>query len=80
MLDPTGDIIITGGGDVQLACWAGLTNFIQAAVLKIQTNTKSMLQLPQFGNPVEAGTNTADMSAQDILRSLNRAFQDDPAL
>jgi hypothetical protein len=76
MLDPTGDIIITGGGDIQLAY--GLTNLIQAAVMKIQSEPHSMLQLPTFGNPVEAGVNTADMQASDILNALNAAFLNDP--
>jgi len=76
MLDPNGDIIITGGGDVQLAY--GLTNLIQAAVLKIQTKTQTMLQLPTYGNPVEAGVDTATLNAQDILNILNASFDADP--
>jgi hypothetical protein len=64
-LSPSGDLILTGGGDVQMAF--GLTNLVQ-----------TMLQLPQYGNPVEAGTNIADTSANDILKALNLSFQDDP--
>ena len=76
LLDQTGDLVITGGGDVSLSY--GYTNLIQAATLLIETKVNSLLQLPSYGNPVDAGVSTADISAQDILNALNLAFKQDP--
>jgi hypothetical protein len=76
LLDSNGDIIITGGGDVRLAY--GLTNLIQAAVLKIKTKTDELLHLPAYGNPVDAGISTADIDAKTVLQALSSSFDNDP--
>jgi len=76
LLDQTGDLVITGGGDVSLSY--GYTNLLQAATIKIQTKVNSLLQLPSYGNPLDAGISTADISAQDVLNALNLAFKQDP--
>lgn len=76
LLDSSGDVILTGGGDIRLAY--GLTNLIQAAIMKVRTKTNQLLDKPYFGNPVDAGVNTADASAQDILQSITTSFQADP--
>lgn len=76
LLDIDGDIIITGGGDVKLAY--GLTNLVQAAVIKLKTQTNELLNRPNFGNPVDAGISSAEVSAKSILDSISRTFQSDP--
>jgi hypothetical protein len=75
MLDSEGDVVVGSFGDVRLAY--GLTNLVQAAVIKVKTKRMSLLQDPQFGNAVEPGTSVADLDARRYLDELNEAFRDD---
>lgn len=70
-----GDIVITSGGDIMLA--NGLTNMIQAAKMKLLTKVGSMIQHPNFGNPVQPGASAADINAAEVLSQLNRLFAQD---
>jgi hypothetical protein len=76
LLDANGDLIFTGGGDIRLAY--GMTNLIQAALLKLKTSTGQILNLPNYGNPAEVGANTAEVDAEEILRAINTSFDSDP--
>lgn len=75
LLDLDGDIIFTGGGDLKTA--EGVTNLIQAAMLKIKTKAGALLQHPDYGNSVEPGTPTSEIDADQILESLKTAFAED---
>lgn len=76
LLDSQGDWILSGGGDIKFA--VGLANITQAAMMKVKTKTNQLLQAPEYGNPVEAGLNTADVTAQQIANSINKSFDSDP--
>jgi hypothetical protein len=76
MLDMNGDLIFTGGGDIVLAY--GMTNLVQAAMMKLQTKTQQIINLPGYGNPVDAGVSSADVTAQQILTAINTSFKQDP--
>lgn len=69
------DFVIGSDGDARIAF--GLTNLIQAAIIKIRTRRMSLVNDPQFGNGVEAGTSVAELDARKYLDELNQAFKDD---
>lgn len=76
LLDSTGDMIILGGGDVKLAY--GMTNIIQAAMLKLKTKAGTMIQHSSFGNNLSAGTPSAEVDVAAVIQDLDSSFRDDP--
>jgi hypothetical protein len=76
LLDTQGDLIFTSAGDLQLA--TGLTNLVQAAKLKLLTKLSTMIQHPEFGNPVETGSSTAEIDTATSLEGLRTLFAEDP--
>lgn len=75
MIDSTGDMVVGSDGDIKIAY--GLTNLMQAAIIKIRTKRMSLVQDPQFGNGVEPGTPVAELNARKYLDELNESFRDD---
>jgi hypothetical protein len=75
MLSSSGDIILMGGGEVKMA--TGLTNIIQAAMLKLNTKLGSMIQHPDYGNGIEAGNPTSEVDLNSVIQDINNSFGDD---
>jgi hypothetical protein len=76
LLDQNGDMVFSSAGDVKLAY--GMTNLIQAALMKIKTNTNTLLQDPGFGNPVQVGQPNSEIDVKEVMRSLEQSFANDP--
>ena len=76
MLQSDGDVVFSSAGDVRLAY--GLTNLTQAAILKLKTKQGSLLQHPEFGNPIDVGMSTADITVQDVAEAFDNVFKSDP--
>jgi hypothetical protein len=55
-----------------------MTNLIQAALMKIKTNTNTLLQDPGFGNPVQVGQPNSEIDVKEVMRSLEQSFANDP--
>jgi hypothetical protein len=75
LLQSDGDMVFSSGGDIMLA--RGLTNIVQAAQLKMQTKLGSLLQHPDFGNPIDVGMSTADVSVNDVATAFDNMFKQD---
>lgn len=75
LIDSAGDLVVTSTGEARLAY--GLTNLVQAARLKVSTPRGSLLQHPSYGFSIDAGTSTADISAEQALQSLQSSFAGD---
>jgi hypothetical protein len=76
LLSQNNDILITSSGSTRLA--VGLTNIVQKARIALSTPRGSLLQHPGYGLPVYVGSSTADISAKDILKSIQDMFRKDP--
>lgn len=76
LLDQNNRLVVAPDGDVRLAI--GLTNIVQGLRVELRTTRKSLLLHPEYGFPAAPGQSTADMSAQDIMRSVRRMLGDDP--
>ncbi len=76
LLTQTGDLAITPDGDCRLAY--GLQNIIQTVKLALSTPYGSNIQHPQYGLQVQLGESTADVTAQDIVKSAVALFEGDP--
>jgi len=72
----TGDLIVDNRGDFQLS--AGITNLIQALILKFSTQVGTSLLNPDFGLGIKAGSSIADTSASDIYRQIAATITADP--
>lgn len=77
LLTQAGDIVLTPDGDAKLA--TGLTNIIQRIRLAIGTPRGSLLHHPDFGLGLIPGVSSADVDANDMLRSLQAMLATDPA-
>jgi Fe-S-cluster formation regulator IscX/YfhJ len=75
-LTSEGDLAVAAGGNVLLSF--GLSNIIQASRIKIFTPTQSLLDSPDFGNPLQAGMNVADLDLKSTLDQLRALFTSDP--
>lgn len=76
LLDQNNNIIFTPNGGTKLA--VGLTNIIQKARIALSTPKGSLQHHPSYGLPVQPGESTADISAKDILKSIQDMFSKDP--
>lgn len=72
------DLAVAPDGDVKLA--VGMANLIQRIKIVFATPVGSWLHHPEFGFAVEPGQSNADLTAQQVLDSVNKSFQDDPNL
>lgn len=68
LLDQYGDIAINNTGDFRLS--AGITNLIQALVLKFSTPLGSSLLEPTFGLGVKVGSSNADLNSKDLYNQI----------
>jgi hypothetical protein len=69
------DLVVGSYGDVGLAI--GLTNLIQASLIKMLTPQGSILSDPTFGAGVSPGTPVADLDAKSYLSDLQNAYAGD---
>jgi hypothetical protein len=76
LLTQNGDLAVTSDGDIRLAY--GLQNIIQTIKLALSTPKGTLLQHPEYGIDLQIGTSTADVSAEDIVRSALQLFGNDP--
>lgn len=76
LLQSDGQLVLSSGGDVQLA--QGMTNLVQAASIRLNTPLGSVVQWPTYGNPANAGDSVATVNAQNALSNLSKQFQQDP--
>jgi hypothetical protein len=76
LLTSTGDLVITPDGGTRLA--VGLTNIVQKVRLVIDTVRGSLLHHPDYGFPLQSGSSTAELSANDILKLTKGLFTNDP--
>lgn len=77
LLNANNDIIFSPDGRTRLA--VGLNNIIQKARIALSTPKGSLLQHPGYGLPVKVGDSTADVSAQNVLKSIQDMFSKDPS-
>lgn len=76
LLTQDGDLAITEDGDCRIAY--GLQNIIQTVKLALTTPQGSLLMHPEYGLKLEVGMSTADVNADDILKSAVQMFENDP--
>ena len=77
LLTPTNDIVITNSGDNK---WAqGITNLISWTKIAFQTKAGSLLRHPEYGLDLAQGTSLADLSAEQIVQSIQATLADNPA-
>lgn len=76
LLNTNNDIIFNSAGGTKLA--VGLTNIVQKARLALSTPKGALLQHPSYGLPVKVGDSTADVSATNVLKSIQEMFSKDP--
>ena len=76
LLNSAGDLVLSGGGEIAFA--AGMTNIVQAAILKVRTKLNELLHLQGYGNSIQSGESTAEFDAQESLIALNDSFSNDP--
>jgi len=75
LLTSSGDFAVTSGGDVRVA--TGMTNLVQAAMLKMRTPKGSLVAYPDYGLGINGGDNTADVDVGLVNQSLQEAFLGD---
>lgn len=69
------DLAISPNGDCLLAY--GLANIIQNVKIAISTPNGALLQHPQFGFVISAGTSLADLDVDEIAQSIKNTFTQD---
>jgi hypothetical protein len=75
MLNSEGDIAVLPSGDVKVA--GGIANLVQAAKLKLTTPKGSLIQHPDYGLGILAGSPTQEFDANETFADIERAFADD---
>jgi hypothetical protein len=75
MLNSEGDIAVLPSGDVKVS--GGIANLVQAAKLKLTTPKGSLIQHPDYGLGVMAGTPTQEFDVNEAFADIERAFADD---
>jgi hypothetical protein len=71
------DLAVTPDGDCKLAI--GLTNLIQRVRIAFSTPPGGLLQHPEFGLGLIAGTSTADLTAKAVMNRAQSYFRSDSA-
>ena len=74
-LTSEGDIAVLPSGDVKVV--TGTANLIQAAILKIRTPIGSLIQNPNYGLGILAGTSTAEFDISQNFKKIEAAFASD---
>jgi len=77
-LTPKNDLALTPDGDVKLA--VGMANLIQRIKIIFSTPTGTWLRHPYFGFAAEPGQSNAELTAKQVLESVQNSFSDDPNL
>lgn len=77
LLNNNNDIVFTTDGRTKLA--VGLNNIVQKARIALATPKGTLLQHPDYGLPVKVGDSTADVSAKNVLKSIQDMFSKDPS-
>ncbi len=75
LLTQAGDLAITSDGDCGIAI--GLQNIVQTIRLALTTPLGTLLHHPEYGLKLQAGTSTADVTAQDLLSQVKSMFAAD---
>lgn len=75
LLNSAGDIVFTTGGDVKTA--EGLTNLIQAALIKLRTKPGFLVQHPEFGAAIDPGTPTSEIDLKAVYEFIQSSFAED---
>lgn len=75
LLNQYNDIVFAPNGSTRLS--VGMTNIIQKSRIALATPKGSLLQHKNYGLPVQAGMSTADVSANEILKSIKDMFSKD---
>lgn len=78
LLTENNDLVIGADGGGKLTF--GLQNIIQNARIRLSTERGTLLHHDDFGIDVSVGGSTADSDANAILKSVQEAFQGDPAI
>ncbi len=77
LLDSTNDIVLGPDGSDR---WAvGLTNMVQKVRLAFATPRGSLLDHPEFGNPIKVGMSIADLDPGQAVETIQMMFSDDPS-
>jgi Flp pilus assembly pilin Flp len=75
LLDETGDLVIAPDGTTRLA--VGLTNLIQRVRIAVATPQGSLMNHPEFGFGVVAGTSSADLNAKQVLAAARQFIKNE---
>jgi hypothetical protein len=77
LLTPTNDIVLNSSGDTK---WAvGLTNLINWVKLALGTRRGALNRHPEYGLDLQPGTSLADLSASQIVQSIQSMVADNSA-
>lgn len=76
LLATDGSLVVNGSGDVQLS--AGMTNMIQAPVIRLNTPQGSMVWDQNYGNPLQPGTPVSQLDVPNLISNLSGQFAQDP--
>jgi hypothetical protein len=69
LLTSSGDVAVNNYGDVRYS--SGMTNIMQAMIIKLSTQTGKWLLHPEFGINLAAGKSVSDMDMQQIFNAIN---------
>ncbi len=76
LLTESNDLVVTSDGDNR---WAvGMTNIIQMTRIELSTLRGSLMDHPGFGFPIRVGSSVADVTANDIIGSIQDMFTKSP--
>ena len=75
LLTSTGDVAINNYGDVRYS--SGMTNIMQAIIIKLSTQTGKWLIHPEFGLTLAPGKSVSDVDMQQIFNSINNLIIQD---
>lgn len=76
LLTQSGDLSISSDGTANLAF--GAANLVQAARLMLLASLQSVLLHPTYGNPLEVGEVTANITPEKLKEAINSTFEGDP--
>jgi hypothetical protein len=76
LLTETGDIAVNNYGDFRVA--SGITNIVQALMIKFSTFQGTVLTHPTFGLNVRVGSSVSDVDLQNLYNAVNNMIKQDP--
>lgn len=77
LLTPRNDIVLNNSGDTKYA--VGLTNLSQWIKLALGTKRGALNRHPEYGLDLQAGASLADLSAPQVVQSIQSMIQDNSA-